>query len=261
MRLLPRFTYGAVAFLLLMPSSNAFAREKPSEQPSQESNSFSPQAEALFGAARTGNWPRMRKFVSVDPAIISAKNSAGETMLQKAMQLRDKRAFRLLLKAGAKPSQPGSIGTTIAYDAAWNKDPAWLSMLVEAGADPNIVNQPLDQFPILRDMTPLGAALIANRDKQFSLLLKVGADPDFADRTGNTALHLAAQINKPWHVLALLQSGANPNLRNAQGQTFQRYLWMTKDHLLNDHTQKGRAAVVAFLQRHGVPIEPMGGTH
>lgn len=104
--------------------------------------------------------------------------------------------------------------------------------------------------------TPMMTALIAEKHKQFRILLESGAQLDLTDGAGNSALHVAAQINEPWQVLALLQAGANPRLRNNQGQTFQRYLFMTPRNLLNSDTRKGIDAVVLWMKEHGLESQP-----
>ena len=103
--------------------------------------------------------------------------------------------------------------------------------------------------------TPLMTALIAERPKHFRVLLAAGAKLDLTDGAGNSALHVAAQINEPWHVLALLKAGADPSLRNAQGQTFQRYLYMTPEKLLNAKTRKGIEEVKKWLTLNGLEVE------
>jgi len=99
------------------------------------------------------------------------------------------------------------------------------------------------------------AALMAERGDNAGLLLKAGAKIDAADRQHNTALHVAAKINQMDWVLKLLQAGANPNLKNAQDVTFQRYLFMTRDAMLNAQTRRERDAVRDWLRGHGIPIE------
>jgi hypothetical protein len=51
---------------------------------------------------------------------------------------------------------------------------------------------------------------MADRDMIFEMLLAAGADPNIADPTANTALHVAALINKPWHFYALPGNHADP---------------------------------------------------
>jgi len=47
---------------------------------------------------------------------------------------------------------------------------------------------------------------------------------------------------------AKLRAGADPNARNAQGVTFQRYMFMSPDRLLNARTRGERDAVAAWLR-------------
>ncbi|MFC0590147.1 ankyrin repeat domain-containing protein [Novosphingobium aquiterrae] len=143
------------------------------------------------------------------------------------------------------------------HAAVRNPDPARLSRLLSGGADPDARNAEDGR-------TPLITALYFENKAQFLMLLRAGAQPGLADQMGNTPLHVAAEINEPWRVLDLLQAGAPPEERNLQGQTFQRYLFMTPDHMLNRSTLAGRQAVLAWLIRHGIsaerPVEEASGS-
>ena len=102
--------------------------------------------------------------------------------------------------------------------------------------------------------TPLRSALIGGREPQFRALLAAGADPNRADRQGNTPLHVAAQINATARVLDLLNAGADPRAVNAQGATFQRYLFQGNPSLRNARARQDIARIVAWLEAHGVPV-------
>ncbi|HWL88114.1 MAG TPA: ankyrin repeat domain-containing protein, partial [Polyangiaceae bacterium] len=78
------------------------------------------------------------------------------------------------------------------------------------------------------------------------------------DRFGNTPLHMAAKINANRFVLDLLNAGADPNLRNRQGATFQRYMNMTPTTSLTADARQQRETVVAWLRAHNVPVETAG---
>lgn len=156
--------------------------------------------------------------------------------------------FKELLESGADPLQPDADGDTAVHYAAGARDSGYLRILLAHGVRPDTPNR-------ITGKTPLVSAMMYERDRQFDMLLAAGAEPGRADRMGNTPLHVAAQINDPQRVLALLEAGAPPKARNRQGQTFQRYLFMTRESLLNARTRDARQAVIGWLQRHGVTVE------
>lgn len=218
---------------------------------------FDQDALAVLRAAESGDWDELNKLLPPCSKLLSSTADTGMTMLQWTLANNNEKAFRLLLRAGAKPDQPGLDGDTVIHDAAGHRNPKWLKLLLENGASPNVGNS-------ANGATPLVRALIAERDEQFEMLLKAGTNPNLADATGNTPLHVAAQINKPWHVYMLLTNRADPAdpfLRNAQGQTFQRYLFMTEDGLLNKRTREGRRLVLDYLSIKDIPIEPGAPPH
>ena len=104
-------------------------------------------------------------------------------------------------------------------------------------------------------LRPLMTALLWEKPKHFRKLLELGADPDLTDPLGNTALHIAAQINKPGLVLELLEAGADPNVRNLQQHTFQTYQFMSDQTMLSGRARKEMAAVINWLVKEGVPLE------
>lgn len=198
---------------------------------------------AQSGQAPLANRPRLFKTSGI--------GEYSTPLLQSAPARGKKRTFRALLSSGADPTHAGFDGDTIIHAAARHRDPHWLKLLLENGANPNVRNT-------RTGAVPLTEALIADRDKQFEMLLKAGADPNLADATGNTALHVAAQINKSRHVYMLLINTANPAdpfIRNAQQQTFQRYLFMTNERLLSKRSRAARRVVLDYLLVKGIPIE------
>lgn len=156
--------------------------------------------------------------------------------------------FQDLLDGGADPLQADGDGDTAMHHAAAARDPGYLRMLLARGVSPDTPNTTTGRTPIV-------SAMMYERDRQFDMLLAAGASPGRADRMGNTPLHVAAQINDPGRVLALLKAGAPPDARNRQGQTFQRYLFMTRERLLSAEARTARRAVVAWLRQHGIPVD------
>ena len=155
---------------------------------------------------------------------------------------------RAMLDAGGDPLAPDRDGDTAVHYAAMARNPAYLELFLARGLSPDTPNRKSGR-------TPLMSAMLAESDRQFAALLAAGASVALADVTGNTPLHVAAQINEPRYVLALLEAGAPATARNAQGQTFQRYLFMTPDRLLNAETLQSRRAVIAWLLRSGIALE------
>jgi uncharacterized protein len=213
---------------------------------------FNAEAQAVLDAASTGNWAAMTALLPDCAPSPSAKAGDGSTMLQWALANKKAKAIPLLLRAGVDPAQVGKDGRSAIHDAASLANPKWLSLLLDGKANPNARHGATGS-------TPLVEALRNNRDKHFEILLKAGADPKLADRTGNTPLHVAAQLNKPWHAYMMLTNAANPAdpfLLNAQGQNFQKYLFMTKDRLLTADTRKARQVVLDYLWFKEIPIDP-----
>ena len=72
-----------------------------------------------------------------------------------------------------------------------------------------------------RDLTPLHlAAYFSGSPAVIAALLEGGADPNAKFAQGATPLHLAAQHNSdPAVIAALLEGGADPNAKSAQGFT------------------------------------------
>jgi ankyrin repeat protein len=153
-----------------------------------------------------------------------------------------------LLAAGADPSQPGIDNDTVVHLAAMANDPKYLELLLAHRADPNARNG-------VTRATPLVSALMGGRDTQFHALLAAGADPNAADRTGNTPLHQAAKINQPQRVLELLQARADPSAANVTGATFQHFLFRPPDKMVTPEVRRGRDAVRNWLHMHHIPVE------
>lgn len=182
---------------------------------------------------------------------LKAHGDKNVTLLEWAVFNQSKQAFNALLEAGADPALPGMDGSTVAHLAAMANDPYYLDVLLKAGVDPNLRDHATGQ-PLL------SAALTGRREEQFRSLMAAGADPNGANNLGDTPLHAAGLINDPVHALALLQAGSDPKARNAQGVTFQQYLFMTREDLLNDSTRRGRDSVRAWLRSHDVEVEATG---
>ncbi|HEY0178243.1 MAG TPA: ankyrin repeat domain-containing protein [Dokdonella sp.] len=202
---------------------------------------------ALATAAADGDAARVKALVAAgaDP---NGRGSEGVTVLEWAMLRRSARGVDALLDVGADPNRPGLGGATALHVAAMADDPSYLKRLLERGADPNAPHG-------ATGAPPLSAALMNLDGTSFDLLLAHRADPNRADRLGDTPLHVAAQVHKTDDVLKLLDAGADPTRRNQRGQTFQTYFDIAPAGGFSAAAQAKRQAVFDWLSRHGVPIE------
>lgn len=196
----------------------------------------------LIGASATGG------AQASPPAVAVAREDVEPSIAKWIAAGSSPEGMRALLDSGRDPLMPDCDGDTAMHTAAMVRDPTYLQLLLARGLSPDARN-------LRSSSTPLMSAMLAERDRQFAMLLAAGADVGQSDATGNTPLHVAAQINQPRYVLALLGAGAPAAARNAQGQTFQRYLFMTPDRLLNAETLRSRRAVTAWLLRTGIALE------
>ena len=170
------------------------------------------------------------------------------SLLQHAILKRSPEALEALLQAGADPNVAGYGGSTAMHTAALVDDPVYLDLLLAHRGDP-------DARHAGNGETPLAQAVGPRTTAQFQRLLAAGADPDLADRTGNTPLHRAAMVNAGTHVLTLLQAGANPQAKNVQDASFQPYYFGVPANVINDRAREERKAIIAWLRDHGVPLE------
>ena len=93
------------------------------------------------------------------------------------------------------------------FHAIYNSDIEALEVLLQAGADPNII----DEHGLY---TPLSMGNL----KFAKMLVRYGADVNFQHNKSETALMVAAkECNNFEHVRFLLEHGANPNLYNRYG--------------------------------------------
>ena len=192
---------------------------------------------ALLGSGCAGSG------VHHDP--VASCQLSPDSCLTQAMERGDLLGFRRLL-ARVELELVGDVdGDTLMHRAAAAEDPMFLDALLARGQDPDVSNT-------VSRRTPLMSAILAERDPQIYRLLSAHVDLTRADRTGNTALHIAAQINDPARVLRLLEAGASPGQINAQGKTFQAYLFLARHNVLDETTAADLDRVVAWLASRGL---------
>jgi ankyrin repeat protein len=179
----------------------------------------------LMTCARSGNVDAVQALLA-HGADVNAKETRGQTPLMWAVAEKHPAVARALIERGADVQARSKGGFTPLLLAARHGDLASARLLLEAGANVN-------------DSTPEeGSALVvasgSGHEALAIFLLEKGADPNVADRNGATALHYAMlkaitpyqnitqalayltyvfRPNMVELVKALLQHGANPNVR------------------------------------------------
>lgn len=225
------------------PGSKAPTPMKVPHAPSKRSEGFS---SPLVHARRTHGTRRGLLAVVISllaPEVAIGQDDRGLTASEVIRRRRPPRELRAALGRG-RPGETNIDGDTAIHLAAAAENPDYLDILLEYGMSKNTPNSVTGQ-------TPLVSAMMAERVAQFERLLEVGADPGRADRTGNTPLHVAGQINDARFALRLLEAGAPPDARNDQGRTFRTYIYMTPDRLLSRRARRERALLTEYLRRQG----------
>jgi len=89
-----------------------------------------------------------------------------------------------LLEKGANPNQVGSNGYAPIFDAILHADYASVAVLLKNHADPNWKNSKTGETPLIQSVK-------LNQVKNIRALLIAGAEPNTRDATGNTAFGYA----------------------------------------------------------------------
>jgi ankyrin repeat protein len=201
-------------------------------------------ATALYAAAAEDANPAITKKLLAAGADPNAAILSGETPLMQAARIGNVETVRALLGAGADPNVQEKNGSQNALMwAAAERHPAVTKALVEHKADVNA-------------HTKNGATALmfaARGDAESArILLDGGARPDDAiPDWGGTALIIASTMGKTDIVKVLLDKGANANYKDKNGFTALHAAVRDSDYG-EDQTQKTAAvATVKVLLKHG----------
>ncbi|XP_078405749.1 ankyrin repeat domain-containing protein 55 [Cetorhinus maximus] len=160
----------------------------------------------VYQAASNGDVNTLTAVIREDPSILECCDSEGSTPLMHAISGRQLDTVKLLLKMGASINTEDASGRTALSLATYL---GWLDgcvTLIRNGAKQNI--------PDKNGRLPLHAATAEDNVRLLVVLLQQTTmyEINHQDNEGMTPLHWAAFHNRPQHVQALLQKGADPTL-------------------------------------------------
>lgn len=145
--------------------------------------------------------PNMRVHIGLTPLMCEAESGADDT-----------NAMAALVSHGADPNARNANGVTALMGTAQRTNPDSMALLLDHGADPNARDR--------RGETALTRAAVFGGPKMLRLLLAHGAAPNVAAGDSRTPLMRAAlYVTDTLKVMALLDGGADPTIKDANGKT------------------------------------------
>jgi uncharacterized protein len=160
----------------------------------------------LLLAAGAGSLEGVKALVARGVDVNAAEPRRGQTALMWAAAEGHSEVVQGLVEAGAKVNAVSKSGFTPLLFAAVKGDVPSIKLLLAAGADPN--------YSLPSGGKPLMVAIAYRRTAAGVALLEGGALATARnERTGSTPLHVAAQQGDLTMVRALLDRGADPNVR------------------------------------------------
>jgi cytohesin len=221
-----------VAILLLDRGADPSARDAFGRTPllgAAESGSLAIARELIARGApadlpeANGMRPLMHAAASGSPELVAAllearadpnaRGERGNTPLMHAAQAGDARAVEILLAAGARPDAVTLPGGSSAIGlAAAGGHVLVVRRLAASGAA-------VEHREGTAGMTPLAVAALRGRDGAVAALLEAGADPEARSAQGETPLMIAAVKGHGAVTRRLLAAGADPEATTSAGVT------------------------------------------
>ena len=136
-------------------------------------------------------------------------------------------------------TKDNSTGETALHIVTARRDLTWLGFLLGKGANPNIADK--------KGVTPLMLATQLGWADGADLLIRLKAQVDATNRSGETALIRAVQLRNSEMVQMLMKAGANPDKQDTVAG------YSARDYAAQD----GRgSAILAIIEKGGKPDEP-----
>ncbi len=168
-------------------------------------------------AAHENNIKIIKLLLNAGVDNVDEVNGWGDTALSKAVGNDNSEMVELLLNAGADINKEDKIGCTVLHDAASNLYFDMAKLLINNNATLDKQDQ-YGYTPLINTITTIITDDELSRMKIINLLIHSGANVNIQDfDEGNTALHFAVHDDQYENAKALLNAGADPNIKNDYG--------------------------------------------
>lgn len=229
----------------------------------------------LAKAVEDENTKKIDKIVSKNPEIINYQESKyGNTLLMLTIMNQQLKPFKALLKRGADVNIHNTFdGTSSLIKACSSKfyNITFVKMLIEYGADVNDVEIGERRKENGTRLTPLIAASRTGRLDLVRFLVSKGADVNYQNEFGQSALSKSVMVDEYKVAYYLLQNGADYNRpiyyrfdnsvpiekRDPKDKGKPMYLWdVLKDDVSEFGTSeyKYKMLIIDFLKSKGLSI-------
>ena len=164
----------------------------------------------LMIAAGAGSMEEVKLLLDAGLDVNTQEHEKGQSALMWAAAEGHPEVVDLLIRRGANVNAASKKGFTPLIFATMKNDSASIPQLIRAGADPNYALPDEDKTKML-----VVAGAYHSTEAAIALL-DGGANPNVADRTGKTPLHMAAQGGYLDLVKKLISKGADLNAKTAK---------------------------------------------
>lgn len=168
------------------------------------------QVNIFFENVAIGNIEQVNSALKINPNLIHAENSEGESALMLASLMAHEDLVELLLKRGSQINKNSHNGSTALHKAMFKGTAKQIKTLIDAGAVLNTINEDMD--------TPLSSGIFADNNDAVEYLASIM--PNFRSEVDACyCIFIAISNNSKKMLTFLLKNGANPNIRKPDGRT------------------------------------------